>query len=200
LWAATGQAALENARILVLAGSATSTSTLKNLVLPGVGHFTILDPSTVSSADAGNNFFLEGHESIGKSRAEEAVRLLLELNEGVEGRADTRSLKEVLSNEEGRRWVKGFTVIVAHNVGKNEVEKLANTLWEDEAAPPLVVIRSAGFIAEFFIQYHKHEGTVPSSHPHCVCAQREISNRDALGREGFAPDRQALPCTCTMGS
>lgn len=73
----------------MISASATSTSILKNLVLPGVGHFTILDPDNVTPEDAGNNFFLEGLESVGKSRANEAVRLLNELNDGVEGAANT---------------------------------------------------------------------------------------------------------------
>lgn len=69
----------------MLSGTATSTSILKNLVLPGIGHFTILDSALVSNEDAGNNFFLEGPESIGKPRASEAVRLLRELNDSVDG-------------------------------------------------------------------------------------------------------------------
>lgn len=96
MWAASGQNALESARVLVVSASATSTSILKNLVLPGVGHFTILDPETATQEDAGNNFFLEGPDSVGKSRAEEAVRLLLELNESVEGVADTRVSEKIL--------------------------------------------------------------------------------------------------------
>jgi NEDD8-activating enzyme E1 regulatory subunit len=89
LWASSGQSALESARILVVSSSATSTSILKNLVLPGVGHFTLLDPENVTPEDAGNNFFLESLKSVGKSRAEEAVRLLGELNDGVEAKANT---------------------------------------------------------------------------------------------------------------
>ena len=58
--------------------------TLKNLVLPGIGGFTIVDPAIVSEPDLGLNFFLE-EESLGKSRAEETCRLLRELNPDVEG-------------------------------------------------------------------------------------------------------------------
>lgn len=54
----------------------------------GVGHFTILDHRNVAPEDVGNNFFLEVG-SIGKPRAEEAVRLLSELNDSVEGVANT---------------------------------------------------------------------------------------------------------------
>lgn len=58
---------------------------MKNLVLPGIGHFTILDSKKVTYEDAGNNFFLDPLESVGKARADEAVRLLKELNDGVDG-------------------------------------------------------------------------------------------------------------------
>jgi amyloid beta precursor protein binding protein 1 len=112
----------------------------------------------VSPADAGNNFFFEGPSSIGKNRAEEAVRLLKELNDAVDGTADTRSLESVMSSEEGKKWLKSFTLVIVHNLEKKQLLQLSAFLWEEEAAPPLLVIRSAGFIAEFYIQYHKHEG------------------------------------------
>lgn len=108
LWASSGQSALENANILVINGSATGSSALKNLVLPGelsasrsrlltpradsafalagIGKFTILDPAPVDGPDIGNNFFLEP-SSLGKPRAEEVVRYLLELNSDVRGEA-----------------------------------------------------------------------------------------------------------------
>lgn len=63
--------------------------TLKNLVLPGIGGFTIVDPATVTESDLGVNFFLE-EESLGKSRAEETCRLLRELNPDVEGNFQTK--------------------------------------------------------------------------------------------------------------
>ena len=86
LWAASGQAALESSRVLVIGSSATLTSVLKNLVLPGIGHYTILDNGKATPADIGNNFFLE-ENSLGKSRAEECVRLLGEMNDSVNGSA-----------------------------------------------------------------------------------------------------------------
>lgn len=90
LWAANGQAALENANILLVnSGSGvTGVEALKNLVLPGVGDFTILDPTLVSEKDLGVNFFLE-ESDLGKSRAEASVRLLQELNPDVQGHAIT---------------------------------------------------------------------------------------------------------------
>lgn len=88
LWAASGQASLENAHVLVIGGNATATSMLKNLVLPGIGQFTILDDKPIDAADLGNNFFLEaGSSQIGNARAAEAVRYLAELNDGVKASA-----------------------------------------------------------------------------------------------------------------
>ena len=155
LWAASGQNALESAHILVISASATSTSVLKNLVLPGIGKFTILDPSKVTPENAGNNFFLQGPSSIGKSRAEEAVRLLGELNEGVEGNADVRTLEDLLS--EDKEWFGKFTIVITHNLDEGSLQKLSQLLWEDRTYPPLLVIRSAGFLAEFYLQFHEHD-------------------------------------------
>ena len=81
LWAASGQAALENAKVLLMnSGSgAVGVETLKNLILPGVGSFTIVDDTNVSELDLGVNFFLE-ESSLGRWRAEETRRFLQELN------------------------------------------------------------------------------------------------------------------------
>lgn len=96
LWAASGQQALEDSRVLLVnsdgplgsnntgAPGVIGVEALKNLVLPGIGGFTIVDPATVTEADLGVNFFLE-EESLGKSRAEETCRLLRELNPDVQG-------------------------------------------------------------------------------------------------------------------
>jgi NEDD8-activating enzyme E1 regulatory subunit len=105
LWATSGQDALERACVLLinsdgLDGRDTGVSgvagveALKNLVLPGVGGFTIVDPAPVTESDLGVNFFLE-ESSLGKSRAEETCRLLRELNPDVEGRFQTEVQRQL---------------------------------------------------------------------------------------------------------
>lgn len=93
LWAASGQRALEDTHILLViaadspesfGSSVAGIETLKNLVLPGIGNFTIADPAKVTEADLGVNFFLTS-QSLGQSRAEECRRLLEELNPDVKG-------------------------------------------------------------------------------------------------------------------
>ena len=112
LWAASGQAALESAHILLLNSGAgcVGVETLKNLVLPGtlgdhgsclghaslsiicaganpalgIGKFTIADSAVVKEADLGVNFFLN-KSCLGKLRSECCTTLLQELNPEVEG-------------------------------------------------------------------------------------------------------------------
>ncbi len=97
LWAASGQQALEDASVLLLNSGpgVVGIETLKNLILPGVGNFTIVDEVQVGESDLGINFFLTD-ESLGKSRAEECCKYLNELNPEVNGRAvETVSISRV---------------------------------------------------------------------------------------------------------
>lgn len=86
LWAADGQRALEETWVVLVnrGPGALGIETLKNLILPGVGRFTILDDHTVEDSDLGINFFVT-QDDLGKPRAEVTARLLGELNPEVQG-------------------------------------------------------------------------------------------------------------------
>jgi amyloid beta precursor protein binding protein 1 len=124
-----------------------------------------LDHQKATAEDAGNNFFLNGPQSINKYRAEEAARLLSELNDEVGGEANTRSLEDILVNDPF--YLTSFTLVVAHNLDIALLDRLSQLLWSDPSFPPLIIIRSAGFLAEFFIQFHEHtsELSFPPSYP-----------------------------------
>ena len=68
LWGSNGQRSLMKSNILLINANAVGTETLKNLILPGVGNFTILDNEIVKEKDLGSNFFLD-KSSIGQPRA-----------------------------------------------------------------------------------------------------------------------------------
>jgi molybdopterin/thiamine biosynthesis adenylyltransferase len=78
--------ALEESHILLINSGpgVVGVETLKNLVLPGVGNFTIHDSAVVSESDLGVNFFLE-EEHLGGFRAEHTCNSLKELNPDVQG-------------------------------------------------------------------------------------------------------------------
>ncbi|KAL3789860.1 hypothetical protein ACHAWO_011666 [Cyclotella atomus] len=104
LWGASGQAALSSTLVLLIGASACGTESLKNLVLPGVGAFLILDdvvydgsPATgeiataadLMNADTGkfesptSNFFAA--QSGNSTKAAMSCALLCELNPDVSG-------------------------------------------------------------------------------------------------------------------
>jgi hypothetical protein len=47
--------------------------------------------------------------------------------------------------------------VITHNLEEGSVQRLSRLLWEDRTYPPLLVNRSAGFLAEFYLQFHEHD-------------------------------------------
>ncbi|KAK8866119.1 hypothetical protein IAR55_001270 [Kwoniella newhampshirensis] len=165
LWASAGQRSLEQARVLLIGCDATGCQALKNLVLPGISHFTILSPQLTSAQDVATNFFLHP-DSVGSSIAKESVKYLKELNPSVEGAArldDPASL--LLSDPE---FFLSFTLIVASNLEPSTVLQLADLLWDASSTVggpdiPLIVIRNSGFVGRVEIQLREH--SVVDTHP-----------------------------------
>lgn len=104
LWGSNGQRLLMNSHILLINSVSVGTETLKNLVLPGLGSFTILDNQKISYNDITNNFFTsitrinqqdqqeeeeeEDHESNNNNnnlRGQIAMEYLTEMNPDVKG-------------------------------------------------------------------------------------------------------------------
>ncbi|GAA5984582.1 hypothetical protein JCM10908_003410 [Rhodotorula pacifica] len=157
LWAASGQSALEQAHILVANGNGTAASTLKNLVLPGIGQFTVLDPKTTDEADVGASFFLE-KDSVGQPRAEQVVKFLLELNSDVKGNALVQSLDEL-------KDLSPYSLILAVDVEDPEqLVRLADQAWERHI--PLIKVESCGFYGSLRTQVN--EITIVETHPESI--------------------------------
>ncbi|RSL55554.1 hypothetical protein CEP54_009299 [Fusarium duplospermum] len=149
LWAASGQAALESANILLLnSGAGTvGVETLKNLVLPGIGRFTIADPAAVSHEDLGVNFFVDD-SWLGKSRAEASTNFLLELNPEVQGewypksQNDSFSLQELLTN------APKFTMILyALPLPQDQVQLIHE--YASHHKTPTIAVHSVGYYSYF---------------------------------------------------
>lgn len=83
LWGAKGQRALGETTVVLLRATAAGTETLKNLVLPGIGHFHVVDDvQHITKNMISSNFFL-GPSS--NSRAQVACEYLQELNDDCRG-------------------------------------------------------------------------------------------------------------------
>ncbi|KAK2810998.1 hypothetical protein FQN50_002591 [Emmonsiellopsis sp. PD_5] len=159
LWAASGQQALENSKILLVnsdgpldAHSSSVTGvvgveTLKNLVLPGVGGFTIVDPTSVTESDLGVNFFLD-EGSLGKSRAQETCKFLCELNPDVEGAFSAKTIGELLKEP---AFLKSFTIIIITAPMRQTTLKIIADAAR-ELSIPLIYTHSVGFYSSFSLQ------------------------------------------------
>lgn len=166
LWAAAGQRALEESHVLLLIGdgngsnsSVAGAETLKNLVLPGIAQFTIIDATTVTEADLGVNFFLE-ISSLGENRGQEAVKFLLELNPDVQGHHVAKSPIEFLSEQDG---LGSYNLILACGpLSQDELQLLSEMALKDSI--PLVYINSVGFFSTVSIHLPS-EFPIVDTHP-----------------------------------
>ncbi|XP_018421951.1 PREDICTED: NEDD8-activating enzyme E1 regulatory subunit isoform X2 [Nanorana parkeri] len=158
LWGDHGQEALESAHVCLINATATGTEILKNLVLPGIGFFTIVDSNVVRGEDVGNNFFLT-RSSIGKSRAQTAMELLQELNEDVTGNYVAQHPDQLLESDPA--FFNKFTLVIATQLSESTLLCLGETLWN--ANIPLLVCRAYGFVGYMRIIVKEH--TVIESHP-----------------------------------
>ncbi|KAF2739026.1 hypothetical protein EJ04DRAFT_541057 [Polyplosphaeria fusca] len=148
LWGATGQAALENAHILLINSGpgVVGLETLKNLVLPGIGKFTIQDSAIVSEADLGVNFFLE-EQQLGRFRAEATSSLLKELNPDVEGYFVTEPVESFLTRPDS---LMPYTLILVTAPIRPELLSQLSA-HADASLIPLLYIHSVGFYSHFSI-------------------------------------------------
>ena len=166
LWAAKGQRALEESHVLLIVGgqtgsnsSVTGSEALKNLILPGIGNFTIADTATVSQADLGVNFFLEAG-SLGRSRAEEVRRLLQELNPDVTGHAITQSLEEWMAQHNSLKPYNLF--LICAPLRTSLLERICT--YASGNSVPVVYVHSAGLFSTFSVQI-PDEFPVVDTHP-----------------------------------
>uniref|UniRef100_A0A671MRY0 NEDD8-activating enzyme E1 regulatory subunit n=1 Tax=Sinocyclocheilus anshuiensis TaxID=1608454 RepID=A0A671MRY0_9TELE len=158
LWGDHGQEALENAHVCLINATATGTEILKNLVLPGIGVFTLVDGHKVSGEDVGNNFFLTS-SSIGKNRAQAATELLQELNSDVSGNFVEESPDKLLDNSP--EFFHRFSLVIGVQLPESTYLRLGSVLWE--AGVPFLICRTYGLIGYMRLIVKEH--TVVESHP-----------------------------------
>lgn len=158
LWGDHGQNLLEAAHVCLINASAVGTEILKNLVLPGIGAFTIVDDKTVSIEDLGNNFFFD-KSCIGKSRAASAATLVQELNSEVKNHSVERNVMSIAKEEP--EFFKSFRAVIATEMTEALLLKLAKILWQQSV--PLLVARSYGFLGYLRLACAEH--CVIESHP-----------------------------------
>lgn len=142
------------AKICVLGSSPCATETLKNLVLPGIGQFTVVDSAVTEASDLGNNWFLEESDA-GKPRAEAVCRHLVEMNSDAQGNHIAKNSAQVI--EEGVEFFRPFTLVIACQVTEAQAQQLGDICKDLQI--PLLMVTSLGFIGKIRVYVSEH----------CVC-------------------------------
>lgn len=158
LWGDHGQNALECAQICLINASGTGTEILKNLVLPGVGSFTIIDNKRVAPSDSGSNFFVTA-SCVGANRGTVALSLLQELNSEVRGIAIDDTYESVLATSP--EFFSKYSVVIATELSEEKLQLLSQVLWK--CSTPLLVACAYGLIGYIRIATPEHE--VIEAHP-----------------------------------
>lgn len=158
LWGDHGQRLLQGSHVCLINATATGTETLKNLVLPGIGAFTVVGGGVINESDLGSNFFVS-HEHVGKSSSQVAMELLQELNTEVKGNFIDEDFETVLSTD--INFLSKFTVVIACGLHDSNLMKLSSMLAK--LSVPLILARSYGLIGYMRIAVPSHE--VLESHP-----------------------------------
>lgn len=151
LWGPHGQKALMSSHLCVLGTSAVATETLKNLVLPGIGRFTVVDSARAEPADLGTNFFVE-ESDLGKPRAEAACRWLQELNPDVQGAFIERDPAQVIA--EGVPFFKPYSMVIACQLTEGLARQLSKCCQELNIA--LLLLTSVGFVGKLRVYVAEH--------------------------------------------
>ncbi|KAL8644300.1 MAG: hypothetical protein Q9210_007323 [Variospora velana] len=151
LWAASGQEALENAHVLLLNSGpgVVGVEILKNLILPGVGSFTIVDETDVVEEDLGINFFLTDN-SLGRSRASETCNYLVELNPDVNGHPVQHSIQQFLLDPKVLEKYSLILFVAPSGQCTNSLDTVST--YCAEKAIPLFYIHSLGLYSHFSVQ------------------------------------------------
>ena len=157
LWGDHGQAALEEARVCLLNATATGSEILKNLILPGIGGFTIVDNARVTAPDLGSNFFVSG-KYLGESRSECVARLLQRLND-VKGDYIEEDIEDILNANP--TFFSQFTVVIATSLPEATLSRVAALLWSSSI--PLLISRTYGLLGYIRVVIPNHQ--IVESHP-----------------------------------
>jgi len=152
LWGANGQRSLMESHILLVNAEAVGTEVLKNLVLPGVGKFTILDSAKVVESDLGKNFFVS-REHIGMNRAQVVSSMLSEMNPDVKGCYRADDCLSVLHKDPA--YFSQFSLIICSNLSPDLSLSLSLHCWDKDI--PLILLRAYGLIGTLRVQYNQLE-------------------------------------------
>ncbi|KAI5964295.1 uncharacterized protein KGF55_002237 [Candida pseudojiufengensis] len=155
LWETIGQSKLENSHICLINATSTGSEILKNLILPEIGEFTIIDNRNITKEISSSNFFIRNND-IGKNVALCVTKNLNELNSDVKGYSINESIDSLL--EKSEFWNQFNCVIISDYIPN--LQQLINLLWSKQI--PILIVNTIGFYAS--LNLLSNETTVIETH------------------------------------
>ena len=147
MWGEEAQRLLEHSHVCVIGASVVGAETLKCIVLPGVGAYTLIDCGIVTAEDCGTNFFVRGMQDIGRSRAQAVSEAISELNPGVQA-----NYLDAMPDEDAF-WSQ-FSVVVATQTSTDDTVALSSRLRR--LGVPLLVVKSHGMVGSLRVDAPDH--------------------------------------------
>lgn len=161
IWGDDGQSALQRASVCVVNATATATEILKNLVLPGIASFTIIDGQNVSPQDYATNFFLATPSNPPSStpinRAQAVVNAMHSLNDSVRGSyIPVDSTSFLTSSNSTQAFLRSFSFVIVTQ--RSCIDSVSQTIARACTALkiPLLFARSYGQVAFIRLQLVEH--------------------------------------------
>ena len=147
MWGEEAQRLLEHSHVCVIGASVVGAETLKCIVLPGVGAYTLIDAGRVTAEDCGTNFFVRGLRDIGRPRAQAVSEAISELNPGVKAH-----YLDVMPDEDSF-WSQ-FSVVVAAQTTADCTVTLSSRLRR--LCVPLLIVKSHGMVGSLRVDAPDH--------------------------------------------
>eukprot|EP00171_Calliarthron_tuberculosum_P015737 IDg15737t1 len=151
LWGESGQASLSRASVLVIGSTATATETLKNLVLPGIGSFTIVDGTTCADTHA-SNFFVPAADAT--PSAASAALHLSELNPQVSASYIAADASSFLTDvTTAATFISRYSLVIISQQGGGHPSLRILAEAASTAQVPLLIVRTYGTLGLLRVQY-----------------------------------------------
>ena len=150
LWGLEAQTNIRSARVLLINIGSIGTEITKNIVLSGVGHFSILDNNhIVTEEDLGSQFFLS-KEDVGKCRIDALKERIIDLNPRVELGFETDSFDKLVSQK-----CEKYDIVIATELTRNQTIQLNK--WTRLNNIPLYTAGSNGLFGYIFVDLIQFE-------------------------------------------
>ncbi|PRT54918.1 NEDD8-activating enzyme E1 regulatory subunit [Wickerhamiella sorbophila] len=156
LWSEAGQGSLKSARHLVLGVTAATTEFVKNMVLAGIGHVTIVDGNSVTEADRSASFFMH-HDVDGSNRAQVIAQYIQSLNDEAEVVGAAENPNHYIQTPE---LLASYDIIITTRLADDILMQLWKNVCKTSVLIQIDSYGCVGQVRSFFLWH-----TIVDSHP-----------------------------------